>query len=543
MMKKEFILLVLIFILACTLRIYSLPSVPHAFHRDEVINTYIGRYILLNGVDLYGNKLPIFYFNKYGDYPPILPMYLSGIATFIFGVNEMSSRIIPAFVGGLIVFPIFFISQFIYKNYKLSLLSALFISIFPWHIVLSRSSSEGILAVTAFTTGLAFLFKGIKNKNFFLVTSSLFLFLLTYFLYPSFRLFIPLSLFPLPFIFRVNKYRNILILFIVISLLLTALIAQTKWGRARFDQTSLFGYSNPVPERLKILSNDEGQNNIMFARIFHNKIVGYTHEFINQYLSYFSTDFLFIRGGSPPEYVVPDSGLLYITYFILLIGLALPFAVSIENRLYYYTLYLLAVAPIPSALTTDFVPHVHRSLIMTVPIVLIMPYGFLKIFSVFGRNKKRYFSIATYLLLFFLFIETTYSMHQYFRHTASFKSVFRNDGATELAVTISDMKKKYSKVLMPVYGNLPIYYLFYTNDFNPLYVGKFHGDLEIDYISNIEFKRDSCPSILMEKETIPQNTLIVDDANCKILSRYKEVRPPIFRKDGTRAYRFLVVEK
>src|SRR3989338_2265804 len=117
-MKKIYFVLSLIFLLALVFRIYSLGEIPRSLHNDEIANTYVGRYIIQNGVDLYGNKWPLLYFNKFGDYPPVLPMYLSGFGSRVFGNNEFGSRIVIALIGALLVFPLFYISKLLFKDDK-----------------------------------------------------------------------------------------------------------------------------------------------------------------------------------------------------------------------------------------------------------------------------------------------------------------------------------------------------------------------------------------------------------------------------------------
>ena len=67
LIKKHWPLL-LIFAIALVLRLYRLGTLPITFHEDELLSGYLGRYILQNGFDLYGNKWPLLYFNKFGDY-------------------------------------------------------------------------------------------------------------------------------------------------------------------------------------------------------------------------------------------------------------------------------------------------------------------------------------------------------------------------------------------------------------------------------------------------------------------------------------------
>ena len=151
----------LIFFLAFFLRVYRLDVLPFGFYEEEVTNAYVGRFILENGKDLYGNRWPILYFDKFGDFPPVLPLYLSGLSTYLFGFTEFAARFPTALVGALTVFPLFALAQFFLKEKRASLLAALFLAIAPWHVVLSRTSAEGIMGFAVYTWGLLWLLAGI----------------------------------------------------------------------------------------------------------------------------------------------------------------------------------------------------------------------------------------------------------------------------------------------------------------------------------------------------------------------------------------------
>lgn len=514
--KKILLSISLIFLLALFLRFYLLSAVPSGFHRDELINTYIGRFLLLNGKDLYGNSWPLFYFDKFGDYPPILPMYIMGISTFILGVSEFASRFPAAFFGALTIFPVYFLSNFLYKNKYLALLSSFFLAILPWHIVLSRMSSEGILAVFIFTTGLFVLLKGIITRNLKYIYLSFPLLLLTYFLYPSFRIFTPLSVVPLLLYSKIRKQITVLLLILFFS---TFFISLTPWGKARFNQTSIFS-SAEVSNTIQYLSNDEGHNNALLARIFHNKPIGYSREFLRQYFSYFSPNFLFMKGSTPFEYQVPDVGLIYVTFFILIISYLLIRPTDLQKKFYYYFLYLLLISPIPAALTIDFPPHVHRALIMTIPIVLLLPLGIKNILN-FNRFSKLILLSFTLLLS----LEFIYFCHQYFSHYSSYMSLFKNDGFREAAIYVKDNKSKYDRVFMFA-SNLPIYYLFYSNDFNKKHIGTFNekfGYLYTDKIDNIYFVNNECPTEIFKNKPPIDKVLILDGGNCKEITNYTKI--------------------
>src|SRR3990167_10980877 len=140
-----------IFLLALVLRIINLGDLPHGFFEEEVTNAYVGRFIFQNGKDLYGNIFPLLYFDKFHDYPPVLPMYISGLGTFLFGNSEFAARFPTALIGALTVFPVFGIATLLSLS---GLFAAFLLAILPWHIVLSRTGAEGVIGLYVFVLGL-----------------------------------------------------------------------------------------------------------------------------------------------------------------------------------------------------------------------------------------------------------------------------------------------------------------------------------------------------------------------------------------------------
>lgn len=543
--KKEFLILLFIFLLALFLRFYKLGEIPVYFHQDEVMNGYVGRFVLSNGQDPYGNKWPLLYFNRFGDYPPILPMYLSGVSTFIFGVNEFAVRFPSAFFGALLVLPLFFLGKLIFQDNKTALFASFILAILPWHIVLSRATAEGILGLTFSISAIFLLLKGIRDTRKNLILYALVLFFITYFLYPSFRVLTPLILLPAPFLIEKNikNLRQVLIFSIIFFFFLTLWISSTSWGKGRFLQTSIFNNSSVVNEikaSNTALSNDEGRNNVLVARIFHNKIIGYFNVLGNQYLSYFSTPFLFVKGGLPTRYNVPDQGLFYNLIFFLILAAFLPFGKRINNNLFVYLLWLLLIAPIPAALTVDDVPNVHRAVFMIVPVVFLAAFGFSKLEEFTHNFKYKSISLVLVVATVLLALEFIYFFHQYSAHEASVKSVLRNGGDKELISYIKE--NNFSNVIMPVYDTLPFYYLFFTNNFNASYAGKFKQDITVGQAENVQFVTSWCPITLMDMKNLPAKTLVAFDGRCENFGGLREIKT-ITRRDGTVAFRLFTTQK
>ncbi|MEK7065528.1 MAG: glycosyltransferase family 39 protein, partial [Patescibacteria group bacterium] len=346
-------LLLCVFLLALLLRIVRLGDLPHGFFEEEVTNAYVGRFILQNGKDLYGNIFPLLYFDKFHDYPPVLPMYISGLGTFLFGNTEFAARFPIALIGALTIYPVFGLALILLGNVSAALFASFLLAILPWHVVLSRTGAEGVIGLYVYILALLWIFQ--KKISWAMVA-----FFLTYFLYPSFRILVPLTVLPLFFLL---KPRKTLFIAGIGFILFTAVISMTEWGRGRFEQTSVFK-STEIRDRVDFLntyfSNDEGTDQVRLARMFHNKGIGYAREIAKQYMSYFSPSHLFYEADGQPRYFnVPQNGLLYMTMALLFLAALIPIGKSIRPGYIAYVVYLLIIAPIPAVLTIDFVPHAH----------------------------------------------------------------------------------------------------------------------------------------------------------------------------------------
>ncbi len=540
MYRVKNLILWLIFFLALFLRLYHLGALPHGFYEEEVTNAYVGRFILENGRDLYGNWWPLLYFDKFGDFPPVLPLYLTGLSTYLFGFTEFAARFPMAIIGALTVFPLFGLAQLLFKDKRKSLFASLLLAIAPWHVVLSRTSAEGVIGLTVYTWALFWVIGGIGEANMGKIRRAIALFFLCYFLYPGLRILVPLTLVPLPFIAKQKSFKRFLVIATVGAFFLTATIAATPWGKGRFEQTSLF-HSTEVRERIKAnleaQSFDEGKENVTLARSFHNKVVGYTREFVSQYVSYFSPHHLFVQAGGQARYFnVPYQGLLSITMGALIVASFLP---SLTPSLFTYILYLFLITPLPAVLTVDFVPHAHRSLFLLLPLILLAALGFLKLITILPKRIPRV--LPALLVLLALLLESIYFWHQYSRHEASNQSVLRNVGDKEVVRYIIDHQKEYDAIIMPPFARLPIYYLYFSGNFDSKLIGKFKSQLQMDKVDNIEFFTDWCPTKLLKRSAISLNTLIVNGGDCPVPVGYRDIHS-IDRSDSTRAYRLVIPE-
>ena len=544
-LRNHYFVLSCIFLLSLGLRLYSLDTVPNGLHQDEVANMYIGRFILQNGQDIYGNTYPLLYVNKFGDYPPALPMYLQGASSLVFTSPTFASRFPIALIGSFTIFPLFYLLQFFLKR-RVALIGTGIFAIFPWHIILSRAGAEGVLGFTFCLGGLALVFYGIQLKrNTYIVISWIF-FLLSYFLYPSFRIIVPLTLMPLPFLYSHKKIRRILIASVVIFTFLTLIIGSTIWGRGRFTQTGLFtnsAHKVTLSDQIQRLIISDGHTSAFTARLFHNKPIVYTQSFIENYLRYYSPSFLFIQGGLPIRYAVPNVGLLFYTFLILLIPTFFLFATTIEKKVIYYFLYLLLIAPLPAAFTIEDSPNIHRAVFMIFPLIF-----FVTVALVQGINLLKKIPLFARAIFYTIFVgifmlELLYTAHQYVIHAGKMGPVRRQDGYVQLASYLVSNRDKYAKIVVPYADWIPIYYLYSKKDYNKTYIGKINLDFRIKGIDNLYFIDAMCPTVKDFKRIVGNvsgNTVIVQDGNC-LIQPETEVVETIDKADGV-AFRLVTVK-
>ncbi len=524
-MKNYKFLLVLIFLLALFLRLFRLDSLPHTFHEDEVLSGYVGRYILQNGFDLYGNRWPIWYFNKFGDYYIIGPIYLSGISTFIFGINEFATRFPAAFFGALTISPFFYFILEIFNNKKVALFSSLFLAILPWHVVLSRSTTEGIIGCFFFLVGVYFLVKSLRKRFFKNLIFSFLCFLIGYWIYHPFRVYPFLTLLGFIFIYffqlkKEKKYFLVLIILLLFFFSFSFYISQTNWGKGRFEQTSIFSILSGVFIRYNELYAQDGGQNVLLTRFFHNKLIGYGREFLNQYFSYLSPVFLFINGWQKSRYFVPESGPLFFIFGILiLVGFfnLKDFINRKNKKTLIFFFYLLIISLIPASFTVVESPNPHRSLLFGILLMGLAGFGMERISQL--KLKRIKLNAGIFLILLFEFLLFWHNFEKHFDYASS---LVRNDPQKEVALYVINNESKHQRIYLPAQAAMSWYYLFYKKDFNSYYSKHFKLDSRINNTGKVFYVENSCPSTILSSVLIPQNSLIIDRFDCLSEKKFKE---------------------
>jgi len=467
MMKRIFgnfkICLLIIVVLAGIFRFYQLDKVPVSLYWDEVSQGYNAYSVLTTGRDEYGKFLPIL-FRAYDDYKMPLNIYLTALSVKAFGLDEFAVRAPSALLGTLTVLVTFFlVVQLLTKSkwekgqkYKkqIALLSAFFLAISPWHIQFSRAGFEANLALFFIVLGAWLFIKGLNDYKYYIF--SLISFALACYGYRSVEVFLPILLLGLFIGFRKELLKagllklglGLILLGLLTLPLLRPLLGE---GSSRFDQTSI-----------TIAVNQTALVNFQKG-IPTNRKVLYAGIFLQDYLSQFTPQFLFIQGDPNGRQSPGGMGMLYLWEIpFLLVGLyAIYKYFSSPVKITIFT-WLLA-APLPAALSIP-VPHALRTLnILPVP-QIITALGVICLFFVFNKNIKKIYVAVLALLILFFFVR--YVGLYNFTNTKSNVADWA-DGYKQLTQYVFANDKDYDKVLVSGHYWEPYAYFLFYKKFDP----------------------------------------------------------------------------
>lgn len=543
-MKNKWLILIFITILASFLRLYQLDKVPPGFHIDEVTVGYNAYSILETGRDENGNFLPV-YIDSFGDFRPAGYFYLTMPAIKFLGLTEFAVRFPSALFGVLTVILLFFLTENIFKNRFIAFLSAFLLAISPWHIIITRATSETSVAIFLVTLGTYLFFVGTEKKKLWYFFFTFLAFFTSFYFYHTPRIFVPLLFIGL-LILTWSKMgsrglRQGTLFFLTICIGASLLLFLSGSGKSRFNQVSIFAHPG-VQLRLdeQIREEFSGTNTIL-VRVFHNKLVNFGLEVLSNYGKHFSFDFLFTKGGLPIRYVVPEAGLLYLFELPFLL-LAVLFIFREKDRLSLLPVWWLLVGPVAASLTFEDIPNVQRASFMLPSLQMLTAYGF---YTAWKKGKgKNYRGVLVGWISLILFFSVFYFLHQYFIHQRAYRPWYRNYGFKELITEINKLSPAYQKIILTREPNDPYIYIFFYNQYNPQIAQKYlHSRSKEEWgFESYVFSPHKCPSQIKEKALDEGKNLFIDKGECKTMS-YARILKTISREDKTPAFQILEVDK
>jgi len=528
--------LLLIFTLALFLRTYKLGTLPVGFHADEVRTGWNSYSILKTGIDDRGKVLSLYY-NTFGDFRPTGIFYLTIPSIFLFGLTQFSVRFPSAIVGALSLFPLFLLTKELQKNKKVPLYASFFLAVSPWHISVSRATSEVAISMFFALFGLYFFMKLLKGGNKKFSAATIIFFVVSYLLYHSARILVPIFVFGLLIYLWKDlkniKYKKLGVVVLLVLSITTIVFAANKEARGRFSQVSIF-HDLDVKYELSRMPFEEGPNKIFIARMFHNKPLVYARRFIKEYASYFSANFLIGNEGKPQRYMTPGVGVLtYLEASFLIFGL---FYLA-KKRASSAPLLLLLAAPIAAALTTEDAPNLHRAFYMLPFLSIVQSYGVIEM----SRLKNR--QLIRPLLLGLFTLNFVFYAHMYLTHAKYTIAASRSYGTKQLSTTINATRSDYDQIYLTnvpddVYPWLAFFGRYDPKVFNKSSILREHG---VWSYGNLVFTGQRCPSRDVYTNPTDKKILVVDAEGCATESNLNQrddvhIRERVLRPDESEVF-------
>lgn len=477
--KSHHILLGIILLIAIFFRFFRLTSSPPALNWDEVSIGYNAYSILKTGRDEWGKFLPLS-FKAFGEHklPGMIYASIPGIA--IFGLNDFGVRATPAIIGVITVYLFYLFIKQLFGSDKYALSGALLLAISPWHVHFSRISFEAGLALSLTTLSLYYLLRA-RGKPVYYWPSAILAILAAY-SYNSVRILLPLLLVT----YLLNKVvlftksaRPTILKVIILGLLLCLPIFKelgSSEGRVRWQALSITTQKSFTDG----IAESRGYTTLpsILPRLIHNKATHYTHQFFLNYLSTFSTEFLYLSGSTNTQRSTQGMGLFY--YFelpLLVIGLiALLSKNDKRSKLARSVLFpLIFLSPIPSALTID-APSSVRTLTL---LVAFIPLEALGLSTLLNKLKDSSRLLKLTLLGFALWCVSYFAYSLYLVYPVKYASDWAYGYRESLAWVFTQTDSVDQVYITSKYGEPYIYTLFY-GQIDPKYYQQVEKHYSID---------------------------------------------------------------
>ena len=378
-----------------------------SLNSDEASFAYNAYSILKTGKDEYGVSMPL-RFKAFGENKLPVTIYSIVPSIAILGLNDIAARIPFILLGILAPVLYYFLVKEFTKNTSIALIAAFLSSFSPWIQILSRHIHEAIIIMHLGALALLILYRLMNTfsyKNVLLLSIINGIGLFTYHIAKIYAVFYFLWLLWI-LLYKHKKDLRIISKSVLIFLIPIFIFLATEYMNPTTRVSNLLftsdkGFSLSINEL-----RSENPN-----RLLHNKLTYATKVLTNNYIGYFSPEFLVINGDSNKRFGYPGiSPITVVEYIFIFVGIYFIFKNKEHFR--YLLLSALLFAPISAALTWQD-NSLSRSFFMIVPLLTIIAYGLYH--TIQSQQKSLKLPIITIIVGSLLFY-TISSWEFYFYH-------------------------------------------------------------------------------------------------------------------------------
>ncbi len=259
---KFFRILIIFFILSIGffLRIWHIKESAANIGFDEAALGYNAYSLMLTGKDEHAFKYPIS-LKSFGDYKPAMYTYLTIPFIKIFGLTNLSLRMVSAISGVVLAYFVYLILGIYVKDEKYRIAGLILAVMQPWSLHFSRVALETNLSAAFYTMGIYFYLKNRNKFNIYLYIGYIFCFIASIYSYHGARVAVPLFLIlmqldPIKWMLRDKKKlfnrREILSIMVIIFCYIPIFLnASAMSVLTRFNQENFFKIFSPyAPKEL-----------------------------------------------------------------------------------------------------------------------------------------------------------------------------------------------------------------------------------------------------------------------------------------------------
>ena len=381
----EKIFLFIIIIISIFSRFYKLSSIPYTINQDEAFGAYNAYTIYKFGKDSYGKKYPV-YLTVWGHGMSILLSLLEIPFIYFLDLNTLSIRL-PSAIFSII--NLIVIYNLIKKFYDIetSLFITFFVSISPYHIMISRWSMDCNIAPYFLTLGIFYFVKGGENKKYFILSSIFYG--LSLYTYANVWLVLPfIILIQSIYFYYVNKIN--LNFIILLSCFILFIFALPLMLFLLVNKNFIKEICLPFMTIPKMYSMRDKEVSLLFSVFNFIKLIyiilkqsdGYLYNSINEYGIFYKNSLLF----------------LFIGFIYCFNKIKVGFFNKKITLEFFLILYTIAGIIIGTLIN----PNINRINIIFIPLIIICSLGIRFVFKKIN-NKLIIIPVIIYLVQFIFF--------------------------------------------------------------------------------------------------------------------------------------------
>ena len=545
--KKIFFSLIILFIVAFSVRAYQISTLPLGIHPDEASWGYNAYSILMSGKDEHGVSYPLV-FQAFGDQK--LPAYIYLLIPFIktFGLNSFSVRFPSVIIGSIITLLIFLLLKQFKFSTTISFIGSLIASTSPWQIILSRVwGYDSNLGLMFFLLGIIFFFLFIRKNRFLFLMASSIAFGLTWYCYVAYQLISTLILLSLVFIYFRKKllinlqgFLFLIIFFTVVSPLAINSFLGQGMGVVRFNQvvsTPNLGMVLEINENRSLCTQKLPK---ILCYLNSNKLISYSTTILYRYIKAFSPTYLFTEGELDDHFIkINNYGLFnLISLPFYLISLVYFFNRFIKKALTKNELFVilgLVISVIPALLVNE--PQRIRLSGVFPFFCLFLAFGITQFYFYCKRIVKE--KIISIIIISSIIINSlSFMVNFLFIHIPKYETEYRTY-IVKLMKYLGKQNKNTQIYIKSIDEGIVLYS--FINQINPYYfqrsvirqstnnIGFAHAtDLE-----NIHLTNKSYLDLYCQTKKSNQDIIYVTNDNLINTNEMRQVKKIIFSEDKT----------